>query len=177
MIKLKNKKAEGTLLGEHVIEIIIAAFVVLFLVGFGYMLYSMTQGGLLKSNSEKAAASLGQIKQAVDKLKVNGDSQEVLILYPTNWAIFFFSGSSDNENRKGTVPAGCGDKLGCICICDDIDLGPCLGSSVAKCYTEDRYIRGSINVLGLGYDNIPIKNPPVQLKISLNNNEITIEKV
>jgi len=170
LLKIKNKKAEGTLLGEHVIEIIVASFVILFLVGFGYILYSMFAGEL-QSNSEKASASMNTIKVAIEKLKVDGDSQEVSIFSPTAWMLNFWS------DELAEIPKNCDKtKLGCICICEQGLVISC-DSKNGACFSYDKRI-SMVRTMVIDKLVIEIKEPlPIKLNVSLENDEIKIEQI
>lgn len=106
---LSNKKAEeGTTLGGTVVGIVIAVLCIGILLLVGVAVYN-----LLNNNPDlpKAEATLDEVLQSVKSLSVIGDSHELLLYSPKNWALVF-----EDDLSVSNRPTQCGSSK-CLCMC------------------------------------------------------------
>ncbi len=108
MIK-QNKKTQ-TFLGEHVMNLVIAALaiVVLLLLGVGIFNIFLLQA----TDSQKAKATLENLMDSISLLKNEGDNQTLIVYNPLGWTINY----QGNTEVVGGLPISC-DNTPCICIC------------------------------------------------------------
>lgn len=102
---MKNKKA--VLLGEHVVNIIVAVLCILVLIYLGSQVYNLYLGA--KQEKEEAKYTLEMLVGAIQE--VNKDGKEVTkpIVNPANWYILYF--------EKSSAPKQCAGES-CLCICE-----------------------------------------------------------
>jgi len=169
---MKNKKAQGMLLGEHSVELIIAVLSIAVLIFLGVYLYNFFVGN--EKELEQAQATLEKIKGTADTLEAAGESASILIEHPTDWYISSWPykvliGRWVPEAKE--YPSQCNNKP-CLCICkkgsnDAVSVSAfkgCEDSREGRCINLDREIivqgsrlQGGVNVLKLkAYDNFKV---------------------
>lgn len=127
---IKNKKAQ-TFLGEHVMNLVLAALaiVVLLLLGVGIFNIFLRQA----TDSQKASGTLDNIIESINQLKKEGDSRTFPVYNPEGWAINY----QGNTAVVGKLPVSCGNEP-CICICkysldSDELFNNCNGAKTGVC--------------------------------------------
>lgn len=101
---MKSKKA--LLLGEHVVNIIVAVLCILVLVYLGFQIYNLYLGA--KQEKEEAKYTLEIIIGAIQKVNKDGGEITKPIVNPINWYILYF--------EKVSAPKQCAGGS-CLCIC------------------------------------------------------------
>lgn len=157
----KNKKAVK-LLGEHIVNLVIAVLSIVVLILLGTAIYNLFLG---ESNELKQAkASLENFVDIADSLKA-GETKEAIILNPKDWTIISWS-------SLNSAPAPCGDKS-CICICkgdySEVEF-------YTRCNNAKEAICQTINSKFVREVRILIENPPIGFKLSLDGEELKIEQ-
>lgn len=176
--KMRNKKA--FMLGEHTLKVIIAVLCLLLLVYLLFNLYSSYQN---EKNLRMAGASLDELSEKMSEAKEKGEA-DVLILNPVQeppiigelWSII--SWPYENDER---IPYKC--KENCVCICtapktyEKLPLTSIVSAFLKECNSlgvcKDFDSKTKISNSGLFKidGQIPIKNPPLKLKVKYNNKE------
>ncbi len=167
---MKSKKA--FLLGEHTLKVIIAVLCLLLL---AYLLFRVYSSSKDQRNLELAESTLNELEEKMEEAKTSGKEQEMIVLNPVSGKLlnywWIIAWPYKTQNKK---PERCMGNY-CICICGagdskDSSLQQC--DSLGVCKNFDEKIK-TIDP-GLIFDwnePIPIKNPPVEIKIKYNNKE------
>ncbi len=179
-MKIKNKKA--LLLGEHVVNILIAVLCILVLVYLGFQVYNLYIGA--KQENEQAKYTLGQMSAKISSLIADNSRQEEVyrLVNPKDW--FLRSYNTTDKN----LPRGCNGN--CLCFCNKIectDLAECITLSLSKNvrvnnteYAQDLSCDPSVPgkiCLPVGYQNtLSTSRAPMELKFKKTGEEILIQK-
>ena len=125
--KIINGKKGMELLGEHTVELIIAAFCIIVLVYLGMMVY-----GLVSKNNQRALqaestlAAVNAVIVTQSSTENIGKSAEYNLESPAKWYILSW------PDVDGKIPDRCIFRT-CLCICEDNTLESCQSSKSGKC--------------------------------------------
>lgn len=99
-------------IGENIVNIIIAAFVILVLLYLIYLLYGFFSSGNTKTQAESTLKEFVAVLQDLEKRERK--TAQIFFQNPEGWFVAFpFSG----HNKFIPPPSVCKDK--CVCICED----------------------------------------------------------
>lgn len=168
----KNKKA--FLLGEHVVNIIVAVLCILVLIYLGIQVYSL----YLRSDQEKEKAkySLEALSAKITNLFEDSSRQadSYNLINPKNWFLKSFN-TTDRDSAKE-----CYEK-NCLCLCAENDCGEL---NERECVNFDKSVRVS-NIeyeavldedIAVYQNTIKITKVPMELKLNKTGEEILIMK-
>lgn len=169
---MKNKKAT-LMLGEHVIEIVIAIICmsILILTAIGVSNYF----GEDTQNLRQAKLNLAKINDTLSNLK-EGEQKEVFIESPSNWVITFWPMTYTGQGAHINGIEECEDKT-CICISKYIS-GDYYPSKIRKCIILEKDFNFNLKE-HFNYQSRPwieIK-APTMIQINLTAQVIKIKEV
>jgi len=159
----KNKKAVN-FLGEHGLNLIIAALCLFILLLVGVSVYGLLWGNAAKL--EQAKADLKNIMESVNSLNKEGDSSTLILYNPKEWFIYYVS--------KGiNGPADCGGK-DCLCICGGPFINDCNDPKKSACQIYTLHVlevKSSDTSFGIKIEN------PIKINISLNKDKVSLTNI
>jgi len=127
-------RKKGILIGEHVINIIIAVLAVVVLAYLGIQLYNSYLGG--KTELKQAQATLDMIVGVVEEIKP-GEEITKIITSPRDWYLLDFK-------KRENSPDTCFGEA-CLCLCETLDINDCKKNGACKGIEEDVVV-GSENL-------------------------------
>lgn len=107
---MKNKKAIK-FLGEHTVNLVIAAIVIVLLIIFGFKLYGIWSEN---SKTEKIKKQMENLVFSIKEVNEKGNEEVILIFPIPGWYLKSFP---DYDFPLGE----CRGAIGCLCICEDIN--------------------------------------------------------
>jgi hypothetical protein len=169
---MRNKRA-FELLGETTLNLLIAVMCILVLIFLGVALYNLFLEN--KLNLEQAKSVAEEIDYKISLLETANENNMV-IYNPKKWAVTFWT-------KFNALPPACEGK-DCFCICDFSDWFNNPESEqlrdkaeyIKTCSKENSGICKPIKY-ALSKDNFFWLDEPVQLKFSLQNETLNVEKV
>lgn len=113
---MRDKKAVK-LLGEHVVNLIVAVLCIIILVYLGLQIYNIYLRGAQKL--EQAKYTLEMLKGVIDEVKNEEEGYEIEkeILNPKGWYLISYGKGEES-------PSSCGGEE-CLCICEKYTAGGC----------------------------------------------------